>query len=149
MATGSLVTLTALAVHSERQVVTLFVQNSKFEASKDQEHVKSPTLDLYLNLTEMNNNRRSHDYNDLASWEMFQHVVVSTSKSTEDFKLGKLCVDEMILKSINEFNSHVLKGSPCIGVVERRGNGSGLARASFPFPPTIHRPLSWIDLSFL
>ena len=149
MATGSLVTLTALAVHSGRQVVAPFVQNSKFEASKDQEHVKSPTLDLYLNLTEMNNNLRSHGYNNLGTWEMFQHVDVSTSKSTEDFKLGKLCVDEMILKSINEFNSDVMKESPYIGIPGWRGNGSGLARASFPIPPTIHRPLSWIDLSFL
>ena len=41
-----------------------------------------------------------------------------------------------------------MKGSPCIGIVEWRGNDSESARASFPLPPTIYRPLSWVDVSF-
>ena len=64
MATGSLIALTALAVHGGRHVVVPFVHNSKFETLNDQEHLKSPTLDLYFNLTAMNNKLRSHGYND-------------------------------------------------------------------------------------
>ena len=59
MATTNLLALAALAVHSGRQVVVPFVHNSKFETLNDQEHVKSPTLDLYFNLTAMNNKLRS------------------------------------------------------------------------------------------
>ena len=74
MAATNLSTLSALAVHSKRQVVVPFVHNSKFKALKDQEHVRSPTLDLYFNLTAMNNKLRSHGYNDLTSFETFQDV---------------------------------------------------------------------------
>ena len=186
MATGSLIALTALAVHGGRQVVVPFVHNSKFETLNDQEHLKSPTLDLYFNLTAMNNKLRSHGYNDLASFETFQDVCQGkldllmyfiygkeTTRIKEARKLSSLsvfpcpwsgrqhkqvyrgfqvtktvCVDVGILKSTKEFSTEVLKGSPCIGIVEWRGNGSESTRASFPLPPTIHRPLSWVDLSF-
>ena len=186
MATTNLLALAALAVHSGRQVVVPFAHNSKFKALKDQEHVRSPTLDLYFNLTAMNNKLRSHGYNDLASFETFQDVcrgkldlLISfiygkeTTRIKEARKLSSLsvfpcpwsgrqhkqvyrgfqvaktvCVDVGILKSTKEFSREVLKGSPCIGIVEWRGNGSESTRASFPLPPTIHRPLSWVDLSF-
>ena len=69
MATGSLVTLTALAVHSARQVVAPFVQNSKFEASKDQEHVKSPTLGLGKCFNMLSSARASLPK--ISSWENF------------------------------------------------------------------------------
>ena len=186
MATSSLIALAALAVHNGRQVVVPFVHNSKFEALKDQEHVKSATLDLYFNLTAMNNKLRSHGYNDLASLETFQDVCHGKLDLLIYFIYGKeatrirqernlsspsvfpcswsgrqheqvyrgfqvaktVCVDAVILKSIEKFNSDVSKGSPCIGIVEWRGNGSVLDRASIPLPPTIHRPLSPVDVSF-
>ena len=186
MATGSLIALTALAVHSGRHVVEPFVHNSKFETLNDQEHFKSPTLDLYFNLTAMNNKLRTHVYNDLASFETFQDVCQGkldlliyfiygkeTTRIKEarnisslsvfpcpwsgrqhkqvyrGFQVAKtVCADVEILKSTNKFSREVLKGSPCIGIVEWRGNGSESTRASFPSPPTIHRPLSWVDLSF-
>ena len=68
MATTNLLALLALAVHGGRHVVVPFVHNSKFETLNDQEHVRSPTLDLYFNLTAMNNKLRSDGYNDLASF---------------------------------------------------------------------------------
>ena len=186
MATGSLIALNALAVHGGRHVVVPFVHNSKFETLNDQEHLKSPTLDLYFNLTAMNNKLRSHGYNDLASFETFQDVCQGkldllmyfiygkeTTRIKEARNLSSLsvfpcpwsgrqhkqvyrgfqvaktvCVDVGILKSTKEFSREVLKGSPCIGIVEWRGNSSESTRASFPLPPTIHRPLSWVDLSF-
>ena len=186
MATGSLIALNALAVHGGRHVVVPFVHNSKFETLNDQEHLKSPTLDLYFNLTAMNNKLRSHGYNDLASFETFQDVCQGkldllmyfiygkeTTRIKEARKLSSLsvfpcpwsgrqhkqvyqgfqvaktvCVDVGILKSTKEFSREVLKGSPCIGIVEWRGNGSESTRASFPLPQTIHRALSWVDLSF-
>ena len=185
MATTNLLALAALAVHSGRQVVVPFVHNSKFETLNDQ-HLKSPTLDLYFNLTAMNNKLRSHGYNDLASFETFQDVCQGkldlliyfiygkeTTRIKEGSKLSILsffpwllsgcrhkqvyrgfqvaktvCVDVGILKSTKEFNWGVLKGSPCIGIVEWRGNGSGPDRANFPLPPTIHRPLFPVDISF-
>jgi len=185
MATTNLLALAALAVHSGRQVVVPFVHNSKFETLNDQ-HLKSPTLDLYFNLTAMNNKLRSHGYNDLASFETFQDVCQGkldlliyfiygkeTTRIKEARKLSSLsvfpcawsgrqhkevylgfqvaktvCVDAVIVKSIEQFHSNVSKGSPCIGIVEWRGNGSGPDRANFPLPPTIHRPLSPVDVSF-
>ncbi|XP_067016213.1 uncharacterized protein [Acropora muricata] len=186
MATTNLLALAALAVHSGRQVVVPFVHNSKFKALKDQEHVRSPTLDLYFNLTALNNKLRSHGYNDLASFETFQDVcqgkldlliyfnygketthIKEGSKSSilsffssllsgcrheqvyRGFQVAKtVCVDVGILKSTKEFIREVLKGSPCTGIVEWRGNGSGSDRANFPLPPTIHRPLFPADISF-
>ena len=71
-------------------------------------------------------------------------MAVNTIRSTEDL----VCVDAVILKSIEKFHSDVSKGSPCIGIVEWRGNGSGPDRANFPLPPTIHRPLFPVDISF-
>ena len=179
MATTNLLALAALAVHSGRQVVVPFVHNSKFKALKDQEHVRSPTLDLYFNLTAMNNKLRSDGYNDLASFETFQDVCRGNLDLLISFIYGKettrikeartlssvsvfpcswsgrqhkqvyrgfqvakmVCVDAVILKSIEKFHSDVSKGSPCIGIVEWRGNDSGWNRANFPLPPIIHRPL--------
>ena len=186
MATTSLLALAALAVHSGRQVVVPFVHNSDFEILNDQEQIKSPTLDLYFNLTAMNNKLRSHGYNDLASFETFQDVCQGkldlliyfnygkeTTRIKEASKLSILSffswllsgfrheqvyrgfqvaktvsVDVGVLKSIDKFLSDVSKGSPCIGIVQWRGNGSISYRASFPLPPTIHRPLSPVDVSF-
>ncbi|XP_067016459.1 uncharacterized protein [Acropora muricata] len=186
MATTNLLALAALAVHSGRQVVVPFVHNSKFKALKDQEHVRSPTLDLYFNLTALNNKLRSHGYNDLASFKTFQDVcrgkldlLISfiygkeTTRIKEARKLSSLsvfpcswsgrqhkqvyrgfqvakmvCVDAVILKSIEKFHSDVSKGSPCIGIVKWRGNGSGWNRANFPLPPIVHRPLFPVDISF-
>ena len=57
-----------------------------------------------------------------------------------------LCVDVGILKSMERFHE-VIKGRPCIGIVEWRGNGTK-ERANFPLPSTIQFRLSTLDVSF-
>ena len=57
-----------------------------------------------------------------------------------------LCVDVGILKSMERFHK-VIKGRPCIGIVEWRGNGTK-QRANFPLPSTIQFGLSTLDVSF-
>ena len=185
MATSNLITLAALAVYSGRQVVMPFVHNSKFEPNVE-DHVTSPTIEFYFNLTALNNKLVSYHYNRLASLETFHEVCQGKLDLLIYFIYGQeatrirqernlsspsvfpcswsgrqheqvyrgflvaetICVDVGILKSTNEFNSEVLKGSPCIGIVEWRGNGSESARASFQLPPTIPRPLTRLDISF-
>ena len=67
----------------------------------------------------------------------------------EGFKITRtVCVDVGILRSVEKFHSKVIKGSPCVGIVEWRGNGTLTSfRAKFPLPLNIHRPLSRSDCS--
>ncbi|XP_068676591.1 uncharacterized protein [Montipora capricornis] len=58
-----------------------------------------------------------------------------------------ICVDVGILKSIERFHDQVIKGRPCVGIKEWRGNGTK-GRANFPLPSTIQFRLHALDVSF-
>ena len=58
-------------------------------------------------------------------------------------------MDVGILRSVETFRKNVVKDSPCVGIVEWRGNGTLTKfRALFSLPKNIHRPLSRNDVSF-
>ena len=65
------------------------------------------------------------------------------------FKITRtVCVDVAILRSLEKFHSKVINDSPCVGIVEWRGNGTLTSfRAKFPLPLRIHRPLTRNDCS--
>ena len=67
----------------------------------------------------------------------------------EGFRITRtICVDVGILRSVETFHSKVIKGIPCVGIVEWRGNGTLTSfRAKFALPLNIHRPLSKSDFS--
>ena len=175
-ATNSLIALAALATHGKRQVVVPLVDNSTFFAAE--RNSKTQTLALYFNLTAFNSKLLSHGYSTLVSWKRFQNVCQGKLDLLLHFRYGNeafrrsqtkecwgrrkhqdffkgfkitrtLCVDVGILRSVETFHNEVVKDSPCVGIVEWRGNGTLTNfRALFSLPLNIHRPLSRNDVSF-
>ena len=171
MATDNLIALAALAVYSGRQVVVPFVNNSQFTATNLNSGTQ--TLALYYNLSEFNRKLRSHDYSTLVSWKMFQDVCQERLDILVHFIYGKeatrcwgrrkhqnffqgfkiirtVCVDIAILhRSVDKFHNEVVKGSPCVGIAEWRGNGTMTSfRAQFPLSLTVRHRLSRFDFVF-
>ena len=72
MATRNLLALAALGTYSGHQVVVPFVKNSRFFGSSKMSS-DTQTLELYYNLSALNNKLRSHGYSTLVSWETFQN----------------------------------------------------------------------------
>ena len=72
-------------------------------------------------------------------------MVANTNNYSQDLELQQLFAS--ILKSINRYHDQVIKGRPCIGIVEWRGNGTK-DRANFPLPSTIQFRLRALDVSF-
>ena len=176
MATRNLLALAALGSYSGHQVVVPFVKNSRFFGSSKMSS-DTQTLELYYNLSALNNKLRSHGYSTLVSWQTFQNVcrnkldlLLYINYGNIAFHRGKktkcrsnqrhqgfvkgfrvlktICVDSGMLSSVEDFLKDVIKGNECVGIEDWTGNGTLTSyRALFPLPSNIHRPLDHKSLS--
>ena len=176
MATRNLLALAALGSYSGHQVVVPFVKNSRFFGSSKMSS-DTQTLELYYNLSALNNKLRSHGYSTLVSWETFQNVCrnkldlllyinygniafhrgkktkCSSNQRHQGFVKGfrvlkTICVDSGMLSSVEDFLKDVIKGNECVGIEDWTGNGTLTSyRALFPLPSNIHRPLDHKSIS--
>ena len=154
MATSNLLSLTALAARSGRQVVVPFVSGSKFFGN-----LQTGTLDRYYNISEFNRFLRSQGLATLVTWKKFQgtckqnlDMLLTFSKLynirkngqqfypcdvQEDifhgFKVGKTVCFDNDFGSLEIFQQKVIKGFPCVGIKEWRGHG-GYHRTKFRLP---------------
>ena len=176
MATRNLLALAALGSYSGHQVVVPFVKNSRFFGSSKMSS-DTQTLELYYNLSALNNKLRSHGYSTLVSWQTFQNVcrnkldlLLYINYGNIAFHRGKktkcrgnqrhqgfvkgfrvlktICVDSGMLSSVEDFLKDVIKGNECVGIEDWTGNGTLTSyRALFPLPSNIHRPLDHKSIS--
>ena len=63
------------------------------------------------------------------------------------FKVSRyICVDPELIRTASDFESNVLQGANCVGIVQWRGTGE--YRVHFSFDPSITQPLQPSDLEF-
>ena len=153
MATSNLLSLTALAARSGRQVVVPFVNGSKFFGN-----MQTGTLERYYNISEVNRFLRTRGLATLVRWEKFQDtckqnldilltfLTTKKRKNGQDFypcdvqegifqgfKVGKTFCFDNDFGSLEILEQEVIKGLPCVGIKEWRGHGPPV-RANFFLP---------------
>ena len=156
MATSNLLSLTALAARTGRQVVVPFVNGSKFFGN-----MQTGTLERYYNISEFNRFLRTRGLATLVRWEKFQDTckqnldillrfLTSNKRKNgqqmypcdvqedifQGFKVGKTVCFDNDFKSLEILEQEVIKGLPCVGIKEWRGHGDPV-RTNFPLPSAL------------
>ena len=174
MATNNFLHLTALAVQGGRQVVVPFVKDSQFIGVPTwQRHQLYNTLELYYNVTALNESLRSHGYGTLISWEGFQDICKGkldvliyfyypnlTSSTYPPCKLNhknvlfgikigrKICVNAYAFNSVQRFEDEIVKRLPCVGIFEWRGTRKTKPRRThFDIESKVEKLLSYRDVN--